>query len=52
MNKKFVWPFPSEGQIKRAINESDRAKVEHKQAKADQKAQAEESRKQAGDALF
>jgi len=51
-DNKPVWPFPSEGQIKHTINESDRAKVEHKQAKADQKAADEASRKSLGDALF
>jgi hypothetical protein len=51
-NKPVNWPFPVQGQIKRAMSESDRAKVEHKQAKADQKEADDASRKSLGDALF
>lgn len=46
------WPFPVPGQIKRGVSEFDRAKVEHKQAKVDQKAADDASRKSLGDALF
>lgn len=41
--RKAGWPFPAPGQIKRAFNESDRARVENKQAKADRMAIVRES---------
>ena len=50
MNQKVVWPFPSEGQIKKKPNDLDA--VELKAKRNEEKRQAEESRKQAGDALF
>lgn len=36
--KKAGWPFPAPGQIKRAITQSDLARVELKQEKADRMA--------------
>jgi len=49
MNKP-VWPFPSEGQIKKKPHDLDA--VELKAKRNEEKHQAEESRKAAGDALF
>ena len=49
-NKPVNWPFPVQGQIKKKPNDLDA--VELKAKRNEEKRQAEESRKQAGDALF
>ena len=48
--RKAGWPFPSAGQIKKKPN--DLESVELKAKRNEEKRQAEEARKQAGDALF